>query len=108
MTTEKQDRERSPARKPLPEEPELVQLWRVLVTLRDDLVVAIERWESPNHPIAEYQAKVVAVRGAHGLTDRRLRELDEQRCEEAEKLGTRLAMIDREVAKAKALRDRTI
>lgn len=82
--TEEQIRTEVAESKPIPEEPELLTLWRRVAQMRDWLVNDIDEWAAPVHPIAQSIAKIVEVHRAHGMTDRRLAEL------EAEATATRM------------------
>lgn len=83
----------------IPEEPELMRLWRMLIEVRDEVAAAIPKWESVEHPDRVYLAKVAARSGGdHGRTDRELREIDAAAVREAKALRRRLREIDSAVA----------
>jgi hypothetical protein len=92
MTDEKNNAE--DAHKPVPEEPELLTLWRRLIERRDTLKLGVEDWESPNHPLARQHARVAELHGSHGISGDAIRKRDENARRKAERLRAEIDAID--------------
>ena len=79
----------------IPDEPELMQLWRRLIEIRDELVEEIPRFESPDHPERLYLLNVAHVPDGAD----KLRRADEQAKVTARQLRDKVDAIDREIRK---------
>lgn len=76
-------------------EPEQLSLWRRIIARRDALVAEIERWSGTDHPVARDLARIVAIHGAHGLTPRRLVEIEGEVAQRLSALRGELDQMDR-------------
>lgn len=63
---------------PIPDEPEVLQLWRQIAAHHDDLVAKIQDWERKDHPAMRDLLKISKLYGRHGKTERRMLELDQE------------------------------
>lgn len=86
------------ARMPIPDEPEVLTLWRKVAALRDELVEQIDHWEREDHPIARDRARIAELYGKHGFGEMHIKEGDEMARRQADQFRQSLRRLDREIA----------
>lgn len=83
----------------VPPEPPQLTLWRKILLYRRSLVREIRLWDRPDHPAARDVRKIARIYGGHGLTDRRLAEIDTEAAARAAHFRQRLKALDDAIAK---------
>lgn len=80
---------------PIQDEPPILALWRRIAEIRSELVSQIRAWERPDPPAMRDVVKISKLHGRHGMTERRLREIDEAALARAATLRKQLIQLDK-------------
>lgn len=80
---------------PIQDEPPVLALWRRIAENRAELVSQIRAWERKDHPAMRDVVKISKLYGRHGMTERRLQEIDESARARAAELRKQLGKLDR-------------